>query len=441
MLEAQRSHLGRQPFKFTSHYLFVIQLTGSALLIEQCRKGIHDQDVSTDKSRTLSLPLMHKTHIVLLGPAWPYRGGPALFMTFLYESLSRDFHVDFVNFRMMYPSLLFPGTTTLDLSQEYYQKVPGPRLLHSLNPWYWWQTARHIRRLNPDLIVFDWYQPFFGPMYFGIGFFLPKRLRQRILFITENVISHEARKVDHILTKVGLFWSNGFLALSDQVAKDIKAFSHHKPVFRSELPIFIGYRNDPNQSGAQCRKAFGFHPDDKVLLFFGYIRHYKGLDLLLDSLVLLLQKDPTYALLIAGESYEDVGPITTFIAANNLSERVVFENSYIDNEAVYKWFKASDVVLLPYRSATQSGILNMAYGFEKPVVCTDVGGLSEFIEDGKTGVLVPEATATSIAQGIKRFYNLKETTDFAALIRARAARNGFAQIGSVFTQIMEQLKK
>lgn len=384
---------------------------------------------------------MRKTHIVLLGPAWPYRGGPALFMTFLYESLIRDFRVDFVNFRMMYPSLLFPGTTPLDLSQECYQKVPGPRLLHSLNPWYWWKTARHIRRLNPDLIVFDWYQPFFGPMYFGIGFFLPQRLRKRIIFITENVISHEARKVDHILTKVGLYWSNGFLALSEQVAKDIQVFSRNNPVYRSELPIFTGYRNDPKQSAVECREAFGFHPDDKVLLFFGYIRHYKGLDLLLDALVLLLQKDPTYALLIAGESYENVGPLTKFIVENNLSQRVVFENSYIDNEAVYKWFKAADVVLLPYRSATQSGILNMAYGFEKPVVCTNVGGLSEFIEDGKTGVLVHEVTATSIAQGIRHFYALKETTDFSVLIRARVAANGFAQIGSVFAKIMEQLKK
>lgn len=382
---------------------------------------------------------MAQPHILLLGPAWPYRGGPALFMTFLYEALGKDFRMDFVNFRMMYPRLLFPGTTPLDLSREHYRTVPGPRLLHSLHPWYWWRTARHIRRLNPDLIVFDWYQPFFGPMYFAIGLFLPARLRRRIVFIAENVISHEARVVDRVLTRLGLFWARAFLALSGQVEQNLPAYAGGKPIFRSELPIFSGY--SPSRADDQSNRArFGYTPNDKVLLFFGYIRHYKGLDLLLEALDLLRRDDPAYALIIAGECYEDPEGYRRQIRALGLEQRVHFENTYIPNESVADWFGAADVVVLPYRSATQSGILNMAYGFGKPVICTDVGGLAEFVGDGRTGVIVSEARPEALAAGIRRFYALREQQDFIAAIREKVAGNAFSRIGEVFRGILLALE-
>lgn len=382
--------------------------------------------------------MQKRPHVVLLGPAWPYRGGPALFMTFLYEALQQSWRVDFVNFRMMYPKLLFPGTSPLDKSRETYKKIPGPRLLHSLHPWYWWKTARHLRRLDPDLILFDWYQPFFGPMYFGIGLFLPQRLRRRIAFITENVISHEARRVDYFLTRLGLYWSRGYIALSQKVADDLPPFSGDKPVLRSELPIFRGYRASVHSPEEQ-RQAFGIGDGDRVLLFFGYIRHYKGLDILIEALALLHAEYPRYRLLIAGECYEDPEHYRALIRQHGLEDRVHFENAYIDNEAVTGWFAVADVVVLPYRSATQSGILNMAYGFEKPAVTTNVGGLSEFVEDGNTGILVPEATAEAVAEGVRRFYRLRETHDFAAAIRERVAGNAFGKIVDVVAALREKI--
>ncbi|MCO6486380.1 MAG: glycosyltransferase [Saprospiraceae bacterium] len=379
-----------------------------------------------------------RPHVLLLGPASPYRGGPALFMTYLYEALSRDFRVDFVNFRMMYPRLLFPGTTPIDISKTAYPPIPGPRLLHTLHPWYWWKTALYVRRMNPDLIVFDWYQPFFGPMYWAIGWLLPKTLRARIVMITENVISHEARPIDRLLTRMGLLWARQFLALSARVHEDLRPFAGNRKIHRSELPIFREIPAvEPTAGPGMTGK--GLHPwpaGTKVLLFFGYIRHYKGLDILLRALALLLKDDAAFALLIAGECYEDPNVYNALIRELHLDQRVIFRNAYIPNEEVGAWFRAADVVVLPYRSATQSGILNLAYGLEKPVVCTRVGGLGEFVEDGKTGVMVDEATPSSLADGIARFYQLSGTVDFAAHIRAKAGANRFAEIGAVFRQIL-----
>lgn len=383
---------------------------------------------------------MERSRIALLGPAWPYRGGPALFMTFLHEVLGKDFEVHFVNFRMMYPRLLFPGTTPLDLSKEHHRAVPGPRLLHSLNPYYWWLTARHLHRIQPDLIVFDWYQPFFGPMYFGIGLMLPRSLRRRIVFITENVISHEARSVDRLLTRLGLHWSKAFVALSAKVERDLAPFARNAPIHRSELPVFTGFRQEEGLTQDICRSKLNVPLQGRMLLFFGYIRHYKGLDLLIQALA-LLNKEEEHFLLVAGECYENPALYTDIIDRSGLKDKVIFRNAYIPNEEVALWFGASDAVVLPYRSATQSGILQMANGFGVPAVVTNVGGLSEFLEDGKTGILVPEASSEAIAQGIRRFYAMRREIPFERNIREKASQNSFAGISRVFRQMLQDLGK
>ena len=381
--------------------------------------------------------LMKTPHIVLLGPTYPYRGGNALFMTFLYEALEEQHRVDFINFKMMYPSLLFPGTTPYDVSEEHFQKVPSQRLMHSMNPISWWQTARAINRLDPDIIVFDWYQPFFGPMFYGIGLFLNRRMKQRVLFITENIISHESRWIDKWLTKLGLNWAKAFLTLSKKVEEDIQTLAHGRPVYRSELPVYGWYTRSEDNGLQTARSEFELGESDKVLLFFGYIRHYKGLDILMEALALLLKEDPSYRLLVAGESYEEEAQYQQLMDKLGIREYVRFKNEFIPNERVARYFEASDVVVLPYRSATQSGILNMAYGFEKPVVITDVGGLGEFVDEEKTGIVVPEPNPVAVAAGIRRYYQLHSSTDFATHIRDRVASNSFGDIQNVFLEVYE----
>lgn len=376
--------------------------------------------------------------IVLIGPAYPYRGGNALFMSHLYEALEPHFKVYFINYTLLYPSLLFPGTTQFDQSQTMTKRIPSERLLSSINPLSWWRVADRIKELQPDLVAFDWWNPFFGPSHYAVSTLLGKELRDKILFITENVISHEARAIDTVLTNLGLRNAAAFLTLSGQVAEDVKKFAGEKPIYRSELPVFGEFyaQTSLQTSNNEAKQQFGFSSDDDVLLFFGYVRKYKGLDMLLRAMPEIIKNNPKAKLLIAGEFYDDPKPYHDIISELALDSHVRMINRFIPNEEVAKFYAACDVVMLPYRSATQSGILGIAYGFERPVIISDVGGLAESVEEGKTGFVVPPESPAALAEAVKKFYAQKPTTDYAAHVRQKAHNNAFAKIHELFAEIL-----
>lgn len=376
--------------------------------------------------------------IVLIGPAYPYRGGNALFMSHLYEALEPHFKVYFINYTLLYPSLLFPGTTQFDQSQTMTKRIPSERLLSSINPLSWWRVADRIKELQPDLVAFDWWNPFFGPSHYAVSTLLGKELRDKILFITENVISHEARAIDTVLTNLGLRNAAAFLTLSGQVAEDVKKFAGEKPIYRSELPVFGEFyaQTSLQTSNNEAKQQFGFSSDDDVLLFFGYVRKYKGLDMLLRAMPEIIKNNPKAKLLIAGEFYDDPKPYHDIINELALDSHVRMINRFIPNEEVAKFYAACDVVMLPYRSATQSGILGIAYGFERPVIISDVGGLAESVEEGKTGFVVPPESPAALAEAVKKFYAQKPTTDYAAHVRQKAHNNAFAKIHELFAEIL-----
>lgn len=376
--------------------------------------------------------------IVLIGPAYPYRGGNALFMSHLYEALEPHFKVYFINYTLLYPSLLFPGTTQFDQSQTMTKRIPSERLLSSINPFSWWRVADRIKELQPDLVAFDWWNPFFGPSHYAVSTLLGKELRDKILFITENVISHEARAIDTVLTNLGLRNAAAFLTLSGQVAEDVKKFAGEKPIYRSELPVFGEFyaQTSLQASNNEAKQQFGFSSDDDVLLFFGYVRKYKGLDMLLRAMPEIIKNNPKAKLLIAGEFYDDPKPYHDIISELALDSHVRMINRFIPNEEVAKFYAACDVVMLPYRSATQSGILGIAYGFERPVIISDVGGLAESVEEGKTGFVVPPESPAALAEAVKKFYAQKPTTDYAAHVRQKAHNNAFAKIHELFAEIL-----
>ncbi len=379
-----------------------------------------------------------KPHIVLVGPAYPYRGGNSLFMAHLYRSLSKEFKVTFINFNLLYPSLLFPGKTQFDESTEHFEQVPTIRMINSMNPISWFRTARYINILKPDLIVFDWWQPYFGPCYNGITSRLNDILKNRILFITENFVSHESRSIDLFLTKIAFKYAKAFLALSSKVANDLKILKTDKPIFRSELPVF-GWFNRPDFDRAGKLKILNWPVNSKVIMFFGYIRKYKGLDILIDAFTIAKKSLPELRLLIAGEFYDDPIPYFEQIKQTGYEEDVKVFNKFIPNEEVSMYFEMSDVVVQPYRSATQSGILSMAYGFEKPAIVTAVGGLEEFVENEKTGIVVSEVDPDSVANGILKFYKLKDEIDFKSNIIDRVNANGFDKINETFKEIIHYL--
>ncbi|NLH61954.1 MAG: glycosyltransferase [Ignavibacteriales bacterium] len=375
-----------------------------------------------------------KKKIVIIGPAYPYRGGNPTFVTFVHDVLSKEFDVKIYNYKLLYPGFLFPGTTQFDKSEKTFKKAPSERVVNSINPFNWIAVARKLKKENADLIVFNWWHPFFAFCHFTISIFARSKYKGKTLFITENFISHEGHFIDRVLTGIGLSNADAFLALSSEVESDLKNLKKKRRVYRSELPVYSFYSDLEPQN----KEVFGFGKDDTVLLFFGYVRKYKGLDILLEAMPQILKKDNRIKLLVVGEFYDDPESYNSIISKHSLSPYVKIVNQYVPNEDIEKYYKASDAVILPYRSATQSGILNLAYGFFLPVVATKVGGFMEFIDDGKTGILVEPDDPNEIARGVEKYLDLREKVNFKSNIENRVSGNQFNRLPELFNTIIRE---
>lgn len=376
--------------------------------------------------------------IILVGPAYPYRGGNALFVAHLYEALSKSFNIEVINFTRLYPQLLFPGTRQEDVSKVAIKVHPSTRLIDSINPLSWFKTANYIKKKNPDLVAFIWYQPFFGFSIGTIARLIRKSFKGKILFITENIISHESMFYDKILTRYALASADKFLVLSDVVEKGIKERYPDKKVFRSTLPIYDCYGFDQSLSKSEARKKLGIDENKRVLLFFGYIRAYKGLMNLIEALPYLLKENENYFLLVVGEFYESKDKYFEKIKELNIGKSVLVIDEFVPNEEVGLYYSAADLVVLPYNSATQSGILNIAYGFKKPVVVTNVGGLPELVENGKTGFIVEPQNPFALAEGIKKYFSASNIEEFSRNIETFIQNNSFMSIERVFNEILNE---
>ena len=374
--------------------------------------------------------------IVIVGPAYPYRGGPSTYVSYLFNSLSKVFDVKIFNYTLLYPDFLFPGTTQYDESKLTSIKVPNERIINSISPVSWLKTAKRIKEENADLVVFDWWQPFFGPCHYTISLFLKTNYKGKILFITENFISHESRFVDNFLTKLGLKNADSFLALSEVVAKDLEKISHGRKIYRSSLPPFDCYVSGEDYSRDISRQELNLSDNDKVILFFGYVRKYKGLDILIEALPEAIRQIPELKLLIVGEFYDDVSSYITRIEKLGLKNNVVLVNKFVPNEEVAKFYAAADVTVLPYRSATQSAVLNVSYSFGKPVIATRVGGLSEFVIDGYTGIIVDPGNKENLTMGIIRYFTSEMNTDFQSNINEYLRKSDFNNLPELFEQII-----
>ena len=378
----------------------------------------------------------NKKKIIIIGPAYPYRGGNSLFVSHVYDALKEGFEVKIFNYSLLYPSILFPGKTQFDESATLIKKAPNERLVNSVSPINWFKVANRIIKENPDLVVFDWWHPFFAFCHFTISELIKKKFRKKILFITENFISHEGNFIDKRLTDIGLKNASSFMVLSGIVEKEVKLIANGRKVYKSELPIYDCYETDETISVLNLRKEFGFSEQDKVLLFFGYVRKYKGLDLLIDAFPKIKTSIPNAKLLIVGEFYDSPEVYTDKIKKLGIEKDTVIVNKFVPNEDVGKYYKVCDLVMLPYRSATQSGILNVAYGFSKPAIVTNVGGLSEFVEDKKTGIIINPDLPEEIANGVMEYFRLEDQVDFEKNIKELVNKNKFRNLAALFNQII-----
>jgi glycosyltransferase involved in cell wall biosynthesis len=377
--------------------------------------------------------------IVLIGPAYPIRGGNALFVAHLYESLAAVNDVKVISYSRLYPDFLFPGVRQTDVSGVAIKKHPAAHIIDCLNPFTWRKAARLAASMNPDMLVFTWWNPFFGFIVRTIALAFKRRAKKPVVIVVENVISHEGRWIDVFLTKIALQTADRFLVLSKVVEEGMRKLYPQIKVFRSSLPIYDCYQTSEQLTQQQAQQQLGL-AGKNVILFFGYIRQYKGLMNLIEALPLIRNQVSNAHLLIVGEFYDNPQPYLNTIKRLDLGANITIINEYVANEAVHVYFTAANLAVLPYNEATQSGILSIAYGFAKPVVITDVGGLAELVDDGKTGFIVPPHDIPKLADSVIRYFKENREQDFSHNIEVKRKENSFNTLRSVFDEIQKDLK-
>ncbi|MDX1940121.1 MAG: glycosyltransferase [Saprospiraceae bacterium] len=342
--------------------------------------------------------------VIILSPAHPLRGGIAALSERLAQELQyRGAEVKIYSFSLQYPSFLFPGKTQ-------FTDDPAPKgleintLVNSINPFNWWRVGKMIRHEAPDLLLIRYWLPFMAPCLGTIARIVKKNHYTKIIAIADNVLPHEKRPGDRLLTNYFIKSVDAFLLMSQSVEQDLRQFTETKPAICTPHPIYDNYGEPIEQEAA---KAFlKLSQNDRYLLFFGFIRKYKGLDLLLQAMADERVQNLGIKLLVAGEFYDDAAFYDQLIAQYNLKQQVILHTDFIPNERVKYYFGAADLVVQPYRSATQSGISQIAFHFEKPMIVTNVGGLPEIVQHEKEGYVV-EISPKAIADAILDFYDNK----------------------------------
>jgi D-inositol-3-phosphate glycosyltransferase len=348
---------------------------------------------------------------VLVGTAYPHRGGIAHFVHLLAHTLTARGHdVSILSFSRQYPSILFPGTSQDDDGPPPDPPLDIHPLIDTINPLSWGKAARWAAARKPDLTVFKYWMPFFAPGYDAIVRHLNRKQVGRTCFLLDNVIPHEPRPGDRWLTKRVLEKVDRFIAQSAVVRDDLLKFRPDAVYRDVPHPVYSSF--PPGHAREEARARLGVK-QKQVILFFGFIRGYKGLMNLIRSMPHI---DSDTALLIGGEFYEDDKPYKAEVARLGLADRVTWHDRYIPNEEVGDFFNAADAVVLPYQSATQSGIIQIAMNYGTPIITTNVGGLAEVVKDGAMGYVVPPENPEALATAVNRFFREEKREAFSAAV-------------------------
>lgn len=348
--------------------------------------------------------------ITIIGTAYPFKGGLASFNERLATALQEQGHqVDIITFTLQYPGFLFPGKT------QYSEEAAPPGLkirasVSSVNPLSWMRTGREVRKEKPDLVLIKYWLPFMGPSFGFMLRSLKKNRHTKVISILDNVIPHEKRPGDVPFTKYFLKTVDAFVSMSREVLQDLRRFEKDKPALFSPHPVYDNYGEAISKKVA--RRNLSLPEEGKYLLFFGYIRKYKGLDILLEAMADKRIKDAGIKLIVAGEYYGDKDYYESLMDKLGIRDRLHLFTDFIPNTEVLNYFSAADCVVQPYRTATQSGISQIAYHFEKPMIVTNVGGLPEIVPDNKVG-FVTSVDASAIADAIVRFYAEDKGSSFS----------------------------
>lgn len=338
--------------------------------------------------------------IAMIGPVHPYKGGIAHYTDLLCRALREDGNeVQLYSFKFQYPKLLYKKPQK-DMKSSGFGTNDADFCIHTLNPFNWIKVAGRIKKQKPELIILQWWHPYFAPCFWSICKLLR---REKILFVCHNVFPHERFPLDRLLTKWTLGCGRYFITQSKMDARDLLSVKHDA-VYRVTPHPTYGMFCRQGMSMQKAREQLQIDQGQRVLLFFGFVRKYKGLQYLLEAMKLLKERDFKVQLWVVGDFGEDKDEYVEQIRTFEIGDQVQMVQGYVPDDEVEKYFAASDLVVLPYLSATQSGIVQIAFGFEKPVLVTEVGGLPDVVTNGKTGYVVEPRSAEMIAEAIMDYY-------------------------------------
>ncbi len=400
------------------------------------QKNLHQIAPHHYYNRSSNYRQLTKMKIALIGLTYPFRGGISHYTTLLYRALAEHHQIQFYSLSRQYPKLLFPGATQLDHS-EMTIRVPNISSLDSINPISWFNTYRLIRRYDPDFLLFSWWHPFFAPAFGTVAKLASCLARLPSCFLCHNVFPHEPSWLDRMLLGYGLNAAVGFITHSAADREKLLQLYPRAFVLTNPHPNYDFFSSNHAVTREEARQRLQVQ-GKKVILFFGYVREYKGLAMLLAAM-LDLPSDQGYHLIVAGEFYESRTVYHDAIQRLQEQQAITIIDRYIPNEEVGLYFTAADVVAAPYVSATQSGIIQIAYSFIKPVIATRVGGLPEAVHDGHTGILVAPADHALFAAAIGDFFTNEDTINFGENIRRENEKYSWKRMADTITRMGRHL--
>lgn len=369
--------------------------------------------------------------IIMVGPVYPFKSGISYYTGLMCKGLSKNHEVKVLSYKMQYPKILFKGEQR-DSKDDAVVIENVEYRIHTANPLNWISSARYINAQNPDLVIFQWLHPYLAPCFWSMS----KMIKSRILFVCHNVFPHERFFLDKRLTKMTLKQGDFFVTHSVSDAEDLKSIVKNPNHKVAVHPAYNFYKIE-NMSKEEARKKLGIAEEEKILLFFGLIREYKGLKHLLKALPKVREAVKGCKLLVVGDFRNSEAEYRQIIKEEGISDMVSVFGGYTPYSQVEKFFAACDLVVLPYESATQSGVIQIAYSFLKPVLATNVGGLPDVVEDEKTGLIVGPCNAEALADAIERFFKENKTEEFREHIRKEADRFSWDRMTETIESFMK----
>ncbi len=356
--------------------------------------------------------------IVMIGPVFPYKGGIAHYTGLMYRNLIKRYDVELVSYKMQYPKILFRKPQK-DFDNDTFKIDETEYTLHTANPINWLAEAKRINAMKPQLVIIQWWHPYFSPCYSSLVKHLARDIR--VLFVCHNVFPHERFPMDKKLTRGVMRRGDFFIVHSQQDADDLLSIKPEALFEKAVLPTYNAFKFT-GMDKAEARGLLNKTADEKLLLFFGFVREYKGLRHLIAAMPEIRKANGDTKLMIVGDFGGSKEEYMQLIESTGESAAIEVYDGYMPDKEVEKYFAASDLVVLPYVSATQSAVVQIAYGFDKPVVVTNVGGLPEVVTDGKTGYVVPPEDPAAIAETVGRFFAENKAAEFEENVKKEAYR-------------------